>query len=355
MIVRLPLDVSILISARNEEKNIPGLLVSLANQTARDNITEILIADNNSTDRTREVSEQIAETYDLPLRVISLKQNNLGDSRRQLVNLSSSDYLVFIDADCKVEAHWLQTLISHFSSLSKHHPKLAGVGGPNRLPEKNLFQKMINQNLNNGLLHGFSAQAHRANSVHGLKKDHLPTTNALLKKSAVMEAGNFSPRFHRVGEDLDMGLRMTRQGHELRVLPHPEVINDCAQTLGGWLNRMFRFGQAQGLTFGMRFGAVTACVLLMSALLVVFPFMPSNVQGASLLTALIAVSLISKPVTFKSWRLKHLYKGTLSYFLAIVTFAGTAITYQAGFYVGLIKKVFYRPKLETSSLVSSKT
>lgn len=355
MIVRLPLDVSILISARNEEKNIPALLVSLANQTARDNIVEILIADNNSTDRTREVCEQIAETYDLPLRVIPMHQNNLGDSRRQLVDLSKAEYLVFIDADCKVETHWLQTLISHFSSLSKHHPKLAGVGGPNRLPNKNLFQKMINQNLNHGLLHGFSAQAHRANSVHGLKKDHLPTTNALMKKSAIVDAGNFSPRFVRVGEDLELGLRMVRRGSELRVLPHPEVINDCAQTMGGWLNRMFRFGQAQGLTFGMRFSAVTMLILSMTLIAATLPFVGSRIQGLTVLTVLVLISLVSKPVTFNSWKLKNIYRGTLSYFLAIVTLAGTGVVYFVGFYVGLFKKFFLRPQLKNSSLVHSKT
>lgn len=355
MIVRLPLDVSILISAHNEEKNIAGLLVSLANQTARDNIIEVLIADNNSTDRTSEVIEQIAETYDLPVTTVSLSDNNLGDSRRQLVELASQDYLVFIDADCKVEAHWLQTLISHFSSLSKHHPRLAGVGGPNRLPEKNLFQKTINQNMNNGFLHGFSAQAHRTSSVHGLKKDHLPTTNALMKKTAIIEVGNFSPLFHRVGEDLELGLRMFRKGFELRLLPHPEVINDCASDLTSWLRRMYRFGQAQGLTFGMRFSAVTFFIFIASLCSAIFPFLSLKMQGASLLSGLILVSLISKPISSKKLNLQSIKNSVLSYFLAIITLAGTAIVYVAGFYVGLVKRLFRKNLLPSSPLVNTKT
>ncbi len=346
MIDRLPFDVSILISTHNEEKNIANLLASLARQTARNNIVEILIADNNSSDRTLTIIKKTASAYNLPVKTIPLHRNNLGDSRRQLVELTSTDNLVFIDADCKVHIRWLETLILHFSKLSKLHTKLAGVGGPNRLPEKNLFQKTINQNLDHGWLHGFSAQAHRALSTHGLKKDHLPTTNALIKKSAIIEAGNFSPLFERVGEDLELGLRMVRLGFELRMLPDPEVINDCASNLSSWLSRMFRFGQAQGMTLGMRFSAVTLLLLITSLWLFLLPFLQPQLQLFSLIAVLLAISLTSKPVTLKKYTLKNWIQVAISYPLAIMTLTGTIVAYMAGFYVGLIKST---PHLLASS------
>lgn len=339
MNLKLPLDVSILISARNEEKNIASLLVSLANQTARENIKEILVADNRSVDRTREVIEQISDTYDLNVKTYPLAVNNLGNSRRFLVAKANSEYLVFVDADCKVDSQWLQTLIGHYSNLSKHNPKLAGVGGPNRLPGKNIFQKTINQNLNSGWLHGFSSQAQKASTPLGKKKDHLPTTNALIKKSAILDVGNFSPLFERVGEDLDLGLRM-RKKYDLIMMPGPEVINDCAEDLTAWLKRMHRFGQAQAFTVGRRLAGPTWLILITTGIAISVPFLSTEQLITISVLALTVLSLVSRPIAFKRIRTSNIWQGVASYFLAIVTLMATILFYTLGFYSGLIKRLF---------------
>ena len=57
------LPVSVVISARNEEKNISNLLNDLVNQSVDKNHLEILIANDRSDDRTGEIIDRFASDY----------------------------------------------------------------------------------------------------------------------------------------------------------------------------------------------------------------------------------------------------------------------------------------------------
>jgi cellulose synthase/poly-beta-1,6-N-acetylglucosamine synthase-like glycosyltransferase len=333
------LRVSILICAKNEESNIPTLLISLANQTVFQQISEIVLADNQSTDRTIEVSKEIAETYQLPLRILPMPENNIGKTRNVLVNEAKEDYVAFVDADCKVEPHWLQLLLAHFSSLSKFDSQLVGVGGPNRTPGKNFFQKILNANLEHGWLHGFSAQGYAQKKRQ--KKDHLPTTNALFLKSAILEAGNFSAQFARVGEDLDLGLRLRKKNFSLQQMPGPVVINDCATNMRQWASRMFRFGVAQGLTFGRRLSFVTSFLVACSFLIPFLIIFPETVRPVAL-AALTFTLVIAQPVPAQSFHSNKRVKAVLSYLLAPAVYWITALFYFLGFYWGLVQRTQLR-------------
>lgn len=334
-----PFRVSILICAHNEEKNIAALLVSLAHQTALTNIKEVILADNKSTDKTVSLAQEMAQTYQLPLRVLSLGENNIGKARRALVEAATETLVAFVDGDCKVEPSWLQTLLSHFLNVSKFDSRLAGVGGPNRTSGKNFFQKTLNANLDRGWLHGFSSQSFQTKKLAGISVDHLPTTNALFLKSALVSVGNFSASFARVGEDLDLGLRLTQNRYQLRSFPTPVVINDCAETLGEWAQRMFRFGVAQGLTLGRRLSFVTLTLLvgtLWAGWLLAYP--NALTAQASLILFSIVV-LISRAVPQRHFQSRKMVQSTLSFFYAPVIYGTTAFFYFCGFYWGALKRI----------------
>jgi len=58
--------VSIIIAARNEEKNIPQLLTSLMNQTYPKELFEVIVVDDDSSDRTAEVVLQFKKVGSYP-------------------------------------------------------------------------------------------------------------------------------------------------------------------------------------------------------------------------------------------------------------------------------------------------
>lgn len=110
--------VSVVVAARNEEKNIIHLLTALVNQSYAKDKYEIIIADDNSTDRTAEIVKQFSQKWaNVKLvyvkdreKVISPKKNALS----QAIDISKGEVILSTDADCLVGKYWIGSIVSHF-------------------------------------------------------------------------------------------------------------------------------------------------------------------------------------------------------------------------------------------------
>lgn len=92
--------VSIIIPAYNEEKRLGVFLESIVNYTNRrqQDIHEIIVVDDGSTDATISVTEEFASR--LPLHVLKHNQNKgKGAAVQTGIMAANGDYIVFIDAD----------------------------------------------------------------------------------------------------------------------------------------------------------------------------------------------------------------------------------------------------------------
>lgn len=84
--------VSVIVPCRNEEKNIGNCLLSIKNQSYKN--IEIIVVDDNSTDRTVEVSKKFTDKVIVNKNCLERsKSRNLGASK------SVGKYLLFLDAD----------------------------------------------------------------------------------------------------------------------------------------------------------------------------------------------------------------------------------------------------------------
>jgi cellulose synthase/poly-beta-1,6-N-acetylglucosamine synthase-like glycosyltransferase len=72
--------ISIIIPARNEEQNIGQLLKRLQNQTYPSHLFEIIVVDDHSTDRTREIVQQFST-----ILLIALKEENLNSYKKKAI------------------------------------------------------------------------------------------------------------------------------------------------------------------------------------------------------------------------------------------------------------------------------
>jgi len=95
---------SIIIPALNEEGNIEECLKSLDEQDLDRSEYEILVVDGDSTDRTREIACIYAD------KVILQRSEGIGGARRDGVEASKGDILVFTDADTVHDRHWLRVI-----------------------------------------------------------------------------------------------------------------------------------------------------------------------------------------------------------------------------------------------------
>lgn len=224
-----------LICHREKEK-LALTLNSLVKQTAFQNIGEVLLLQNGTCEKTLNCAKVFSKK--LPLTIFSQPENHIGKGRAVITNQAVFSLIAWTDGDCLLPPDWLEKLLANWESCRILSP--AGVGGPNRLPEKKLWQKLVNLSLSHPLGHGWSPQAWSPQKK--VSVSHLPTANALFSVSKIKKVGNFSLKCHPIGEDLHLGLRLKKLS-SLYLFPAPVVINNHSSSFSQSLQRLFRFGE----------------------------------------------------------------------------------------------------------------
>ena len=114
--------ISVVIPAYNEEHYI-GLCIQSVREQHSEDIIEIIVVDNGSTDGTFATAEKFHG-------ITVLRESKKGPSHaRQLGFLEAKgDYVAFIDADTRVPAGWINKIKKEFAQS----PKLVCLSGPFR-------------------------------------------------------------------------------------------------------------------------------------------------------------------------------------------------------------------------------
>ena len=125
--------VSVVIAARNEEKNLPDLILDLVHQEYPLDQLEIIIVDDRSTDSTAKVLKEAAENYaavnyirveELPTEMTPKKHAlTLG------IEMAKGDVILTTDADCRLGKLWVSSMaysVIQQDSISIGYSKVAG-------------------------------------------------------------------------------------------------------------------------------------------------------------------------------------------------------------------------------------
>ena len=111
-------DISIVIAAFNEEKNLPRLFETIKNQDFKGSL-EIIVVDNNSTDKTAQIAKKLGA------RVVKEKIQGIGPAKNRGCLEARGEILAICDADNLLPPHWLSTIWKSFSQSKK----IVGVSG----------------------------------------------------------------------------------------------------------------------------------------------------------------------------------------------------------------------------------
>ena len=110
--------ISIIIPARNEEKNIKAFLDSIAGQSYPVHLFEVLVVNDHSTDATAEIVKSYASQN---IRLIDLEEyidGNLNSYKKKSIEVgiqqSIGELIVTTDADCIVPVDWLQSIAAFY-------------------------------------------------------------------------------------------------------------------------------------------------------------------------------------------------------------------------------------------------
>ncbi len=103
--------ISVIINCRNSEKYLKPCINSVLNQTYTN--FEVLIVDNKSTDRTKEIIKSYSDSR---IKYYYLKKPlSLGNARNFALNHSIGDYIAFIDSDDLWYPEKLEKVVNRFS------------------------------------------------------------------------------------------------------------------------------------------------------------------------------------------------------------------------------------------------
>lgn len=138
--VKFSTKVTILIAARNEEERIHFTIEDLLKQDYPKNLTEIIIVDDHSSDKTSEIIKSYASegvqllqlNEDKPLN--SYKKKAIAEA----IKLSKGELMVATDADCRMGHKWLSTIVAYYEQQDK-----IMISSPvTYFEEKSLFEHM---------------------------------------------------------------------------------------------------------------------------------------------------------------------------------------------------------------------
>lgn len=211
--------ITVIVCTYNRSSSLGQALDSVAAQTLPADVTwEVLVVDNNSADKTRQVVEDFSRRYPGRFRYLFESQQGLSRARNAGIRQASGEIIAFLDDDVTVAPTWLQNL-----TASLHSGDYAGAGGPIRPPEGFEPPRWLtlggDQDLGGVLalmdLGDTPADLHKA--PYG--------TNMAFRKSVFEKYGSFRPDLGRCGsnllsnEDTEFGKRLFAAGERLRYEP----------------------------------------------------------------------------------------------------------------------------------------
>ena len=131
--------VSVLIAARNEEKNIDKLLQSLYNQNFPKEFYEVIIVDDNSEDNTKKIIEDFINNHkDINIKVLNAESEGKKKAISQALHNAENELIMVTDADCELKSTWIESVVSFYQEK-----KCKMILAPVLLsPANNLFEKM---------------------------------------------------------------------------------------------------------------------------------------------------------------------------------------------------------------------
>ena len=207
---------SVIIPTMNRWVNLQRALEAYLGQTALGEISEILVSDDGSTDKTPFVVSQIANASPVPIRYFRQQHRGAGSARNLAIREARGDLLLFTDDDVIPSP----TLVEEHSKWHRQNPDpcVAILGFIPWDPEVHPTPFM-NWLISEGPVLNLRECSKRKELGFGF----FCTGNLSLKAEFLRKNGTFDEDFRTFGyEDLELGYRLTRRG--LRILYNPDAV-----------------------------------------------------------------------------------------------------------------------------------
>ncbi len=275
-------DVTIVIPARDRARLLHQLLTALCTDPETSGVPA-LVVDDGSVNRAA-----VAAVTRLHGATLLAHPHNQGPGAARNTGLrhARTGYVAFCDSDVLPEPGWLSPLLAQFAdpALALAAPRIVGIpkGQPGWLDRYEDVRSPLDMGGREAPIVPLSALA------------YVPSATLVVRKEAV--GGGFAPEL-RIGEDVDLCLRLHRAGWRMRYVPSSRVGHCHRANLRCWLAQRASYGSGapelalrhpgQVPPLNAPLWSVAACVLMLRG-------RPVPVGVALALTAGAAIHLIRR-------------------------------------------------------------
>ena len=211
--------VAVVVAALDAEATLGACLDSLRALRYPRGRFEVVVVDNGSRDRTREVASSRS------VRVVEERRRGPAAARNTGVRATSSDVVALTDADCTVDAGWLEALVAPLAA-----PAVGLSGGTIRaLPPASWIER-----------HGEVVHDHRRAIEHA-RPPYVVTMNWAARREVIDEIGPFAEDLLR-SSDVDYSYRVGAAGHRLAFAPDAIVYHRNESSLLGLAHEGYTHG-----------------------------------------------------------------------------------------------------------------
>ena len=232
--------ITIGIVAKNEEKYIEETLKSLINQNFENFLFEIIVVDGNSSDRTREIAENVLSKTNIKYSILNEKDfgfYGLCFSRNLVIDNSSknSKYIAYTDADCIVDENWLRTL---YKNIFRAGDEIAGAGGPRLIVPTDDKKELV---INNFLTSNIASGRNPAFSKRDVKYlDSIPNYSSIYKKNVINEFRYDDSLI--ISDDNELNLRLKKAGYNFIYAGNAKVYHRETNSILEFAKNMRNYG-----------------------------------------------------------------------------------------------------------------
>ena len=215
-------DLGVVVIGRNEGERLKACLRSVVGSARA-----VVYVDSGSTDSSLENAERLGAIVarldrNQPFTAARARNHGLSVLLYHAPDLSA---VQFVDGDCEVVPHWLQTGLSYLAT----HPNVGAVAGQRRerFPERSVYNLLCDIE--------WRATPGPARYFGG---------DVMIRVPAITAAGGYRDALI-AGEDPELALRIRRQGWNITILPDLMTLHDANMTRAiQWWHRTKRAGYA---------------------------------------------------------------------------------------------------------------
>jgi len=214
--------VSIIIPARNEEKVIGRLLHRLTELKYPKDKLEVIVVDDQSTDRTGEIAETYASENPGFIRVVHRNIGGVGKAAvlNEGLHHAHGEIVGFFDADYVPQRDILEKTLPHFLD-----PKVGVVQG--RIFVLNERQSLVSRIVALERLGGYRVSQY-ARDLYGLIPQFAGTVG-FIRRELLLSSGGFNT--DTLAEDTDLTFRIALAGYQIK---YANLAESSEEAVNGW-------------------------------------------------------------------------------------------------------------------------